>query len=115
MDIPIASNPAVNWFSGLTDRSEPRSSTIYLKLFSEFFMKKTVLFVRVSDLEWQQDRKQQQHVPLMDCESYSTDRQVDKKVHGMLNARVQAVRYQILRLWSHGKRVSQLRAGKLRQ
>jgi len=40
-----------------TKSSEPGSSTIYLKAFTEFLMKKTALLIRVFDLEWQQDHK----------------------------------------------------------
>jgi hypothetical protein len=85
---------------------KPRGTAIDFIALSELFSEQNVLSVGIADLQWDQNDQKQQHVPVMSGKCNPAKGQIDKHVHGVLDARVQTVRYQISCLGSHRKRLS---------
>ena len=85
---------------------KPRSTAIDFIALPELFSEQSVLSVGISDLQWDQNDQKQQHVPVVYGECNPAKGQIDKHVHGVLHARVQTVRYQIICPGSDRKRLS---------
>ena len=85
---------------------EPCSATIYRIALSKLFLEQIAFSTGIPHLQGQQNDQREQYIPTMHRKRNSANGQIDKHVHGVLQAQVQTVRYEIIGLWSHSKRLA---------